>query len=175
MQGLGSGPAPPPEQQDPKEVDRLERLPKRLRFPFQKRLHEGLRDFTETTRSVASNPEESRTSPEIFRGRDPFSTPQRARQLSRHTDIEGDDERTSDDNDDTADNDKQSITKNSGSTGSTQRIAGTPGQPSPKFYSSRPPTAKRISRKSSPSRRPKLHSRTVSGITIRYGLSTLTS
>lgn len=171
MQGLGSGPAPPPEQQDPKEVDRLERLPKRLRFPFQRRLHEGLRDFTETTRSVASNPEESRLSPEMFRGRDPFSTPQRARQLSRHTDIEGDDERTSDDNDDAAGNDKGSIAKNSGSSGSTQQIAGTPGQSSAKFYSSRPPTAKRISRKNSPSRRPKLHSRTVSGITIRYGLS----
>ena len=55
MQGMGPGPIHPPAEEDPNELDRLER-PK-LRFPFQRfsaGRHEGA---TETTRSVASNPE----------------------------------------------------------------------------------------------------------------------
>lgn len=172
MQGMGSGPVNPPDEQDPKEVDRLERLPKRLRFPFQRRLQESLRDFTETSRSVASNPEEKANrqgspSEVLSRGRDTLLPPERSRQLSRHTDIEGDDERTSDENDDLAD-DKQSVARNSNSSDSKQAAEGTPRPPSAKFYSSRPSTAKRVSRRNSPTRRPKLHSRTASGITMRY-------
>lgn len=172
MQGMGSGPVNPPDEQDPKEVDRLERLPKRLRFPFQRRLQESLRDFTETSRSVASNPEEKAnrqgsSSEALRRGRDTLLPPERLRQLSRHTDIEGDDERTSDENDDLAD-DKQSVARNSNSSGSKQAAEGTPRPLSAKFYNSRPSTAKRVSRRSSPTRRPKLHSRTASGVTMQY-------
>lgn len=162
MQGMGPGPIRPPAEQDPNEVTRLERLPKRLRFPFQRRLQERIRDFTETTRSVASNPEERVTPVAVHRGRNPLFPPERARQLSRHTDIEGDDERT--DNED-----KQSIARNSiSSKSSGQRTARETSGPPPKFYSSRPSTAKHLSRRNSPIRRPKIHSRTVSTATMRY-------
>ena len=171
MQGMGPGPISPPDEQDPKELDRLERQPKKLRFPFQSRLREGLRDFTETTRSVASNPEERYQQKLPLepsrRGKDIFLSPGQTRHLSPHTDIEGDDELTSDDNEDSQ-NDKKSIARNSGSDASRKTVEETPRQSPAKYYASRPSTAKRASRRNSPIRRPKIQSRTMSGATVRY-------
>ncbi|RJE20724.1 Integral membrane channel protein [Aspergillus sclerotialis] len=158
MQEMGSGPGSPPEQ-DSDEVDRLERLPRRLRFsrrPFRN----GLRDFTET-HSVPSNPDElvgRIASPSVTSRRARDASPRRIRAVSRHTDAEGDDELTSDDNDG-----KVSIAGQSDVTAS-KKVS----DKSPAFYSSRPSTAKLISRKSSPTSRPKIHTRNVSNATMLY-------
>lgn len=166
MQEIGSGAAHTPEEQDSVAGDPLEMPVRRLRFPFRKSLAAHGRDFTETTRSIASNPEDrtSRMASPVFerRGRDLIS-PSRARQLSHHTDMEGDDELTSDD--DHESHDKQSD-KGSGSDADGKRVVSSE-KTTPKFYSSRPSTARVISRRGSPTRRPR-HSRTVSGATMLY-------
>lgn len=166
MQEIGSGAAHTPDEQDSAAGDLLEMSVRRMRYPFRKSLAVHGRNFTETTRSVASNPEDrtSRIASPVFerRGRDLIS-PSRARQLSHHTDMEGDDELTSDD--DHQSHDKQSD-KGSGSDGDAKRV-GSSEKTTPKFYSSRPSTARVISRRGSPTRRPK-HSRTVSGATMLY-------
>lgn len=172
MQSMGPGPISPPDEQDPKELDRLERQPKKLRFPFHRRLHGDFHDFTETTRSVASNPEERYQQKLPLglsrRGGDTFLSPGRTRHLSPHTDIEGDDELTSDESKNSA-NDKASVARNSGSDASRKTVEETPHQSTAsKFYASRPSTAKRVSRRNSPTRRPKMQSRTMSGATVRY-------
>ncbi|KAI9930593.1 hypothetical protein ASPWEDRAFT_107132 [Aspergillus wentii DTO 134E9] len=170
MQAMGSGPVHPPDEQDPEEVDRLERLPRRPQFPFKNRLAGSLRNFTETTRSVASNPEEhishGMSPSEIPRRARDFMSPTRERQLSRHTNSEGDDELTSEDNEDWIE-DKPSVCKNSDSDESGQRSESR-GKTTPKFYSSRPSTARIISRKSTPPQRPRFHSRNYSGATMLY-------
>lgn len=166
MQEISSGVAHTPEEQDSAAGDPLEMPVRRLRFPFRKSLVSHGRDFTETTRSIASNPEDrtSRMASPVFerRGRDLIS-PSRARQLSHHTDMEGDDELTSDD--DHESHDKQSD-KGSGSDADGKRDVSSE-KTTPKFYSSRPSTARVISRRGSPTRRPR-HSRTVSGATMLY-------
>ncbi|KAL4973289.1 hypothetical protein BDW66DRAFT_107227 [Aspergillus desertorum] len=147
MQGMGSGPVNPPDEQDSDEVERLERIPKG-RFPFRRRQTRSLRDFTE---SAASNLEDhipqAVSSPVTPRnGRSLL--PERARRFSHHTDIEGDNELTSDGN------------------ALTEISAVVQGKTIPKFYSSRPSTAKRKSRKNSPNRFSRHHSRHPSGGTI---------
>jgi hypothetical protein len=80
--------------------------------------------------------------------------------------MEGDDELTSDDDgDDHNSHDKQSD-KGSGSDDKLSPI-GNSEKTTPKFYSSRPSTARVLSRRASPTRRPK-HSRTISGATMLY-------
>lgn len=169
MQEIGSGPAHTPDEQDSAAGDLLEIPVRRMRFPFRKSLTGHGRDFTETTRSVASNPEDrtSRMASPVFQrhGRESIS-PSRTRQLSHHTDMEGDDELTSDDDgDDHNSHDKQSD-KGSGSDDKLSPI-GNSEKTTPKFYSSRPSTARVLSRRASPTRRPK-HSRTISGATMLY-------
>jgi hypothetical protein len=167
MQEIGSGPAHTPDEQDSAAGDLLEMPVRRLRFPFRKSLAVYGRNFTETTRSVASNPEDrtSRIASPVFQrhGRDSIS-PSRTRQLSHHTDMEGDDELTSDD-------DHESHGKHSDKGSGSDDDEANPGlnseKTTPKFYSSRPSTARIISRRGSPTRRPK-HSRTVSGATMLY-------
>ncbi|KAJ5488517.1 hypothetical protein N7539_003407 [Penicillium diatomitis] len=167
MQDIGSGAAQTPDEQDSTAGDMLEMPVRRLRFPFRGALAHPGRNFTETTRSVASNPEDrmSRIESPVFnrRGRNSAS-PSRLRQPSHHTDMEGDDELTSDD-------DNESQTKNSangsasGSEDASKRVDNSE-KTTPQFFSSRPSTA-RVSRRSSPMRRPR-HSRTVSGATMLY-------
>lgn len=158
MQEIGSGPAHTPDEQDSAV---LEMPPRRPRLPYRKTLTAHGRNFTETTRSVASNPEDRVghiVSP-AFRPRRESISPTRTRQLSQHTDMEGDDELTSDDADSHGkQSDKESIDDDN-HIGSTEKTT-------PKFYSSRPSTA-RVSRRGSPTRRPK-HARNASGITMLY-------
>ncbi|KAJ5756801.1 hypothetical protein N7533_006344 [Penicillium manginii] len=158
MQEIGSGPVHTPDEQD-SVADLLEMPTRRLRFPFRKTLAAGGRNFTETTRSVASNPED-RTShvagPTLSRQRGDSASPTRTRQLSQHTDMEGDDELTSDG----GDSDKENNSDVEEEVRSSEKTT-------PKFYSSRPSTARLLSRRGSPTRRPQ-HTRNVSGVTMLY-------
>lgn len=176
MRGMGPEPAHPPDEQDPEEVNRLEALPRHSRPPLRHRNWIGTaRDFTETTRSVASDPEEfinnGFTHVTVHRrGRDLFS-PTRTRQLSRHTDVEGDDELTSEDNEDGHSlGDRESLTRLRVDD-DEELSPKAKGKSTPRFSISRPSTAKLLSRKSSPTRRqrPSLrHERNMSSATILY-------
>ncbi|KAL4872889.1 hypothetical protein BDV12DRAFT_127524 [Aspergillus spectabilis] len=163
MHEMGSGPVNPPDEQDSDEVDRLERLPKG-RFPIWRKQARSLRDFTD---SITSNPEElipnAISSPATPRNGRSF-LPTIRRRLSHHTDIEGDNELTSDDNG--ALTGQHSDSKDSN--GHSKASNGAQGKATPKFYSSRPSTAKRKSRKNSPNRFARHHSRNPSGATILY-------
>ncbi|KAJ5178650.1 uncharacterized protein N7500_001349 [Penicillium coprophilum] len=167
MQDIGSGPANGPDDGDSLDVVQHGMHPKRPKFPFRARLANQTRDFTETTRSVASNPEDRTScaaSPVIRPRRTrPSFSPTQKRQLSHHTDMEGDDELTSNDGDS---NDDKYLAQ--GSTGKTSsNSVGGAEKPSPKFYSSRPSTARMISRRNSPTRRVR-HTRNASGVTMLY-------
>lgn len=163
MQEMGSGPVNPPDEQDSDEVDRLERLPKG-RLPPRRKGARSLRNFTE---SVASNPEDhvphAISSPVTPRNGRNF-VPQRRRRLSRQTDIEGDNELTSDDNRALAEQESNHQDSDDHSEANTAPK----GKATPKFYSSRPSTAIRKSRKNSPTRFARHHSRNPSGATILY-------
>lgn len=164
MQEIGSGPTHGPDEQDSAVVDHIEMPLRRPRFPLRKVFAAHGRNFTETTRSVASNPEDRVghiANPSFRPRREKKSvSPTRTRQLSQHTDMEGDDELTSDDADSGKESDKGSLSNDNQQVGSTEKTT-------PKFYSSRPSTAKIISRRGSPTRRPK-HTRTISGMTTLY-------
>lgn len=165
MQEIGSGPANGPDDGDSLVADHRGVHRKRPSFPFRARLANQPRNFTETTRSVASNPEDrtSVASPVIRPRRTrPSVSPTQRRHLSHHTDMEGDDELTSNDGD--SNDDKPSV---QGSTGETADSVGGAEKPSPKFYSSRPSTARLISRRNSPTRRVR-HTRNASGVTMLY-------
>ncbi|KAL4907166.1 hypothetical protein BDW74DRAFT_148688 [Aspergillus multicolor] len=159
MQGMGSGPVNPPDEQDSAVVDRLERTPKG-RFPFRRRQARSLRDFTvsETQDHIPqaiSSPVTPRNGRSVL--------PERARRFSHHTDIEGDNELTSDDN---AMTEQRSEHNSSNNSGHDRTVA--QGKATPKFYSSRPSTAKHKSRKNSPNQFSRHHSRHPSGATILY-------
>ena len=164
MQEVGSGPANGPDEED--SVDHLEMRPQRPKFPFKTRLANRPRNVTETTRSVASNPEDrtSRVASPVIRPRRtrPSVSPTQKRQMSHHTDMEGDDELTSNDGD--SGDDKNSA---QGSISNTADPAEGSEKRSPRFYSSRPSTARVISRRNSPTRRPR-HNRNASGVTMLY-------
>ncbi|OQD60487.1 hypothetical protein PENPOL_c023G00245 [Penicillium polonicum] len=165
MQEIGSGPANGPDDGDSLVADHRGVHRQRPSFPFRTRLAKQPRNFTETTRSVASNPEDrtSVASPVIRPRRTrPSVSPTQRRHLSHHTDMEGDDELTSNDGD--SNDDKPSV---QGSTGETADSVGGAEKPSPKFYSSRPSTARLISRRNSPTRRVR-HARNASGVTMLY-------
>ncbi|KAL4806790.1 hypothetical protein BDV18DRAFT_120048 [Aspergillus unguis] len=166
MQDMGSGPVNPPDEQDSDEVSRLERIPKG-RFPRRKQAR-SLRNFTE---SVASNPENriphAISSPVTPRnGRSVLE--ERRRRLSHHTDIEGDNELTSDDNG--AQGEQESTHNDSDDPSDSEHVKSqaSNGKATPKFYSSRPSTAIRKSRKNSPDRFSRHHARNPSGATILY-------
>lgn len=165
MQEIGSGPANGPDDGDSLVADHRGVHRQRPSFPFRARLAKQPRNFTETTRSVASNPEDrtSVASPVIRPRRTrPSVSPTQRRHLSHHTDMEGDDELTSNDGD--SNDDKPSV---QGSTAETADSVGGAEKPSPKFYSSRPSTARLISRRNSPTRRVR-HTRNASGVTMLY-------
>lgn len=170
MQTMGSGPVNPPDEQDSDVVNRLERLPRHLRFSRQRAFTRGLRDFTETTHSVASNPEElvGRAASQSTASRPPrdLSSLRRTRQLSQHTDTEEDGGVTSEGNENLTE-DEDSTTIHSDGAGSQEGAERGDKSP-PAFYSSRPSTARLISRKSSPPPRPKIHSRNISNTTMLY-------
>ncbi|KAJ5663016.1 hypothetical protein N7507_003747 [Penicillium longicatenatum] len=164
MQEIGSGPANTPDEEDRAIVDRLEMPLRRPQLPMRKTMDSHGRNFTETTRSVAaSNPEEriSYFANSAFypRRRDSIS-PTRTRLLSQHTDMEGDDELDSDDGSHEEHSEKGSVTDGANPIGSMEKTT-------PKFYSSRPSTARVISRRESPVRRPR-HTRNISGATMLY-------
>lgn len=176
MQKVEPGPANPPDEPGPGEIDHLESTPRRSRaLGRRKPLLGTIRDFTETTRSVASDPEEFVNHDFLRPDRGDSSrnwrSLLRSRQLSQNTDVEGDDERTSgDNNDDDSGDEKQSLTRDSeNGDGPTPRHS---GKSTPKFYSSRPSTAQLRSRKNSPTRRrprtPRRLSRNLSSATILY-------
>ncbi|KAE8357056.1 hypothetical protein BDV28DRAFT_126142 [Aspergillus coremiiformis] len=171
MRAMGPDPANPPDEQDSDEVSRLEKIPQRPRYTSHRRLTRSLRDFAESSRSVMSNPEDHiayiASSPATPRAGRYFMAPTRRRQLSRHTGMEGDDELTSDGHEDQS---------NGGSSDDEEvRKDESPGKATPKFYSSRPSTAKIKSRRNSPVRRAKLHSRSYSGATMLYRPLSITS
>ncbi|KAJ5567929.1 hypothetical protein N7450_010415 [Penicillium hetheringtonii] len=159
MQEIGSGPVHTPDEQD-SAADHLE-MPalgaRQPRFPFRKVMAAHGRNFTETTRSVASNPEErSHVASPAFNRKGDSVSPTRTRQLSQHTDMEGDDELTSND----GESDKENNSDVDEDVESSEKTT-------PKFYSSRPSTARLLSRRGSPTRRPK-HTRNISGVTMLY-------
>ncbi|KAJ5097899.1 hypothetical protein N7532_004900 [Penicillium argentinense] len=163
MQEIGSGPAHTTDEQD-SAADHLEMPTRRLPFPFRKTLTAHGRDFTVATRSVASNPEDRTSliaSPAFNHHRGDSVSPTRTRQLSQHTDMEGDDELTSDGGESRDEpSDKEITSDGDQAVGSTEKTT-------PKFYSSRPSTARMLSRRASPTRRPK-HVRNISGVTMLY-------
>ncbi|KAK2810882.1 hypothetical protein FQN50_002473 [Emmonsiellopsis sp. PD_5] len=168
----------PPEEQDMGVVERLEKQrPWRHRLRRPGHLIGTLRNFTETTQSIASDPEDLRSN--TFRHRRfphirTLPVHREIRHHSQHTDMEGDDELTSSDNDhDDSDGDEH----HSGQGIEDSHIQHSPhsdhwGIVSRRKRSSRPSTAKMLSRRSSPSRRPKTpqrqHFRNVSGATMLY-------
>ncbi|KAJ5559171.1 hypothetical protein N7461_003143 [Penicillium sp. DV-2018c] len=158
MQEIGSGPANGPDDESSVVLGQPDMHPRRPRISFQARLANRSRNFTETTRSVASNPEDRTscvTSPAVRPRRTrPSASPIQKRQLSHHTDMEGDDELTSNDD------------QHSGQE-STADSDGVAEKPSPKFYSSRPSTARIFSGRTSPIRGPR-HTRNASGVTMLY-------
>lgn len=163
MQEIGSGPVHTPEEQDSTVGDHLEMPLRRPQFLFRKRLVPRGRNFTETTRSVASNPEDRMShvvTPAFVPRRRTSNSPARSRQLSQHTDMEGDDELDSNEGSHEEGSEKETMTDD-------DNVAESPEKTTPKFYSSRPSTARLLSRKTSPVRRPK-HLRTVSGATMLY-------
>ncbi|KAJ5239018.1 hypothetical protein N7468_003637 [Penicillium chermesinum] len=163
MQKIGSGPVHAPDEQDSAVDDRLDMPMRRSQFLLRKRLGPQGRNFTETTRSVASNPEDrmANIASPAFAPRRPISaSPARSPQLSRHTDMEGDDELDSDDGSHEDGSEKAAMTDDDQPIGSTEKST-------PKFYSSRPSTARLFSRRESPVRRSK-HLRTASSVTMLY-------
>ncbi|RAH44853.1 ion transporter [Aspergillus brunneoviolaceus CBS 621.78] len=172
MQTMGSGPIHPPDEQDSDEVSRLERLP-RNKTGYQRRMTRSLRDFTESNRSAASNPEDSAhpvaSSPATPRPGRGFLLPARTRQLSRQTGMEGDDELTSDDNGEWTGEQRENRSPSKNSEENTLMNANESSHTTqPKFFSSRPSTARLKSRKNSPTRRIKYHKRNYSGATMLY-------
>lgn len=184
MQNIGAESATlPPEEQDRKVVDALESGRLRSRRPPKRKSQKPseLRHFTGTTRSFASDPEDFAAGHSL--GSD-FRRGTRNSYLNHHpvvhmqTDIEGDDELSSgenNDDDNTIGHDKdepiracrrlQSIVRES-DTESEDPATRTP------LRTSRPSTAKLISRRNSPSRGPKTpprhHYRNPSTSTILY-------
>lgn len=175
MQGMAPSPMNP-EEPEIGDLDYPESTPRRPKLSYRRRSFLGAtRNFTETTRSVASDPEEFghygplKSVPE----NPPTSRPsaRRDRKLSQNTDVEGDDERTSgENNDDDSTEEKQSAIKSEGNW--EGQVTRQDGKSTPKFYSSRPTTAILISRKNSPTRRhprsPRRHMRNPSSATVLY-------
>lgn len=162
----------PPDEQDSDWVNELERMHNRGSIPPRRKALAGpLRRLTTTTRSDPEEMHSSVISPPAIprRARDFFSASTQ-RRPSRHADTEGDDELTSESNEDDESTVEGRSTSNpsNGSDGEDdgKRIdgsVGSPGEATTQFYSSRPSTARIVSRKPSPTRRSRLHRRTRSG------------
>ncbi|PGH14519.1 hypothetical protein AJ79_03012 [Helicocarpus griseus UAMH5409] len=169
----------PPEEQDINAVERFEKR----RFwrhglrGYPDRLNGTLRNFTETTQSVASDPEDLRNS--TVRRRLPHlrSLPiPEVTNPSQHTDMEGDDELTSSDNghDNSNGGGRPSMQVSEQDDCQTQSSTQSSdwGLVTPQKRPSRPSTAKLLSRRNSPSRRHKSpqrhHFRNSSAATILY-------
>ncbi|PYI11825.1 hypothetical protein BO78DRAFT_101887 [Aspergillus sclerotiicarbonarius CBS 121057] len=168
MQTMGLGPVNPPDEQDSEEVERLERSP-RGRSGFHRKLTRSLRDLTESNRSATSDPDHTHqvaSSPATPRNGRAFLAPLRTRQLSRHTGMEGDDELTSDDNGGWPE--EQRLDPRHSEDDTPRKTKQSPVNTPPKFFSSRPSTARLKSRKTSPVRRIKYHTRNYSGATMLY-------
>ncbi|KAE8147982.1 hypothetical protein BDV25DRAFT_159190 [Aspergillus avenaceus] len=149
----------PPDMKLPEETTRLDKM-----FREQRYYTPRMPTFARSVRSAISNPEgevnyNATAHVHPRDGRDSMAST-RKRQLSRHTGMEGDDELTSDSHEGAESNGESS---DDGSEG-TERMVRAPV----KFYSSRPSTARIKSRKTSPTRRAKHHTRSNSGATILY-------
>ncbi|KAH8700120.1 putative integral membrane channel protein [Talaromyces proteolyticus] len=138
------------------------------------------RNYTETTRSVASDPEEFVSHSNLRPVPEHSVLYESAKHMKRHvshtTDVEGDDEKSSgENNDDESEMGQPSMLGSKRGTkqsDNTPRASGKSSEKStPKFFSSRPSTAMYNSRKNSPTRhRPtsRHHERNVSGVTVLY-------
>ncbi|EGE79344.1 integral membrane channel protein [Blastomyces dermatitidis ATCC 18188] len=169
-----------PEEQDMSTVERLEkqRLWRHNARRYRDHVHGIVRNLTNTTQSIASDPEDLRNSAVRHR-RFPYniSIHPQSRHLPQQTDMEGDDELTSSDNEQgTSDGPGRPSMQNSngnvqGGNQSSSKSS-TWGMVSPRKKSSKPSTAKLLSRRNSPSRRLKTpqrhHFRNASGATILY-------
>ncbi|KMU74543.1 hypothetical protein CISG_04250 [Coccidioides immitis RMSCC 3703] len=178
MRDIGPGGiAEPPDEEDQAVLERLEQR-RILCFPgARRRLKHSLRDPTITTRSVASDPEDFVNSgkirpkaPAVERG---FGHPLR-KQLTQQTDMEGDDELSSDHQ---QDDEVSSLRQRTTTIGSRiqdeqEDLFNLTNGPSSNSFkgSSRPSTAKRLSRRNSPNRKPntprRKHSRNLSSATV---------
>lgn len=178
MRGMGPEPANPPDEQDPAEVNRLEATPKLpRRFARRRTLTGTIRGFQEAMHSFTSDNDQFfgyrfQRPAAPRRSRDSLSlSPTQTRELSQHTDIEGDDELTSDNNaDDDSVEDKQSLTGGP-SYNDEEQTATSIDRNTQAVSSSRPSTARLTSRRNSPSRRPdtpRHHARKASSATILY-------
>lgn len=188
MQNMGPE-TEPPEEQDRDVVEELEqtrpstkaRLQRHPRFQAR-----AGRNFTETTRSAASDPEEYPAQNTPHARRRPYGkhifTPETVRNLTQHTDVDGDDELSTNDEDSSKSKQSTGTGSSSNSVSDNQRSLpieqwSSTTVPAPAFDTSRPSTAKLASRKNSPSRRPRTphhhhhgrhHARTASSATVLY-------
>lgn len=165
------------DEEGPDDGDPGELRQHRLGHPIRRYMTKGsMRNFTDTARSVASDPEEF-VNHDFFRPTlpEPVPPPPRrrptGREVSHATDIDGDDERTSDENEDEDSADQKPASTNLSIQREDKREMSRNTSP-PKFFRSRPSTAKLLSRKNSPTRRrprtPQHHSRTASSGTVLY-------
>ena len=164
IRGMSPGSGHPPAEQNPIEAERGKI---RLRGP--RRFSGFLPDFTEETRSVPSNPEDYALDPKLashYRRSPMRQTGIRQEELFPHADSEGDDEMTSEENEDETE-DKQS----GGQQSSSNQLGESANKSTPKFYRSRPSTAKLLSRKSSPVRRHRDPTRNTSVTTTLFNPS----
>ena len=159
IRGMSPASGHPPSEQNTVDADRLEKKPSRLRSELRRTRSGGLPAFTEEARSVPTNPDDFTLDPKLAsRGRKSFMPGTRTRSSpSPQAVSEGDDELTSEENEEG----KQSIDSLSSSSQNGPKAV-------PKFYSSRPSTARPLSRRTSPVRRLKGHSRNASTTTMLY-------
>ncbi|KAF3490803.1 nonselective cation channel [Arthroderma uncinatum] len=182
MQNIGDGSSrAPPEVQDRKVVEDLEARRLWAGRSQRRQRNRGLsgRDFTDTTRSFASDPEDFMSvafdMTDVNRTPKPHLYPQQVVNPSTQTDVEvqGDDELSSDENaggDSSRDGDSPELKKTQEVIFATDnQLASSVGSPP---VLSRPSTARRFSRKNSPTRAPRTprrhHSRNPSAATILY-------
>ncbi|KAI2001985.1 hypothetical protein LOZ52_005665 [Ophidiomyces ophidiicola] len=173
MRDIGpDGIAAPPEEENHDVLARLEQR-RKIRFPGrQRRFKETRFGAPSIGRSAASDPEEFLTHRNTPTINEEYGHPL-GRQLTRQTDVEGDDELSSNQN---QEDDISSRHQSSpGIDMEQQETLFTPENPVPVMSpnrTSRPSTAKRLSRRNSPIRRPvtprRRHTRNLSSATVLY-------
>jgi hypothetical protein len=180
MQDIGTeNAAIPPEEQDRETVERLEGRRFRGGMPRMRRRNQTLHPLAETTLSPVSDPKEFLDNDLLRRSFHDTSfaiSSLRDRQSSQQTDIDGDDELTSGDNNEDGDSarDQPSIFSRFSRDNEEGRLssADNRGPATPRLKPPVLPAAKIISPKNSPSRRPKIpqlgHARNLSSATILY-------
>lgn len=194
MQGMGPDYPSPPAEQDRSVLDRLETKRPALRRPFFRSYHPGVRDFTDATRSVASDPEDfggpntGSGLRNMFKPTEGSVSASHANDVAQQTDADGDDELPTSDNDDedhmtltrevsnlededdevTPDARRDSAREMFSAGDQAGAISSSYSSAKARFVS---PPARPASRRHSPNRRPKTprhHDRTISSNTILF-------